>query len=263
MHQDPTIMPASLKVCALPSLKAYAPVLAWRLGMTPAALYERQRALVRDGILQQPEGRGPGSGVQVHPFAVALLLVAVLATDSLSETADKVRTFATAKSTARDGRCPLTRRQTFVEAMALVLDPAHEHWRKIVDITVHRTTGSAVIRFGDSLSSTASTFAAQAKADAKLPAPTKLAINATLMRDLIMAIVMDLRKIADSQQRGGSALLQLTAESEQEPIQARKKKKVSAAADDDVIDEAIRAMRLSLEPRHSPSLGSARKSKKG
>jgi hypothetical protein len=45
------------------------------------------------------------SGVQVGPYPVALLLVAVLATDSLSETAEKVRIFATVRVTAVVSGC--------------------------------------------------------------------------------------------------------------------------------------------------------------
>jgi hypothetical protein len=195
------------------SLKAYAPRLAWRLGTTLAALYERQRALVRDGLLDQSEGRGPGSGVQVDPYSVALLLVAVLATDSLSETTEKVRIFAPAKST--DGHCTLTGEPTFVEAVALVLDMAHQHWRKIVNITVHRTTGFSAIKYkNDNLGSTDSIFAAQVQADAKLRAPTKLIVDAILTRDLIIDIARDLKEIAESEQRNRSAALQRTEESE-------------------------------------------------
>jgi hypothetical protein len=176
------------------SLKAYAPLLSWRLRMTPAALYERQRALVRDGILEQSEGRGPGSGVHAVPYSVALLLVAVLATDSLSETTEKVRSFAAAKSIAADGLCPLTRKPTFVEAIALVLDTAHQHWRKIQSISVRRTSGHGVISSGDNFSRLDSIFAAQVSVDAKLQAPTKLVVDAMLTRDLIIDIAMDLKK---------------------------------------------------------------------
>lgn len=55
-------------------------------------------------MLEQSEGRGPGSGVHAAPYSVALLLVAILATDSLSEIAEKVKIFAPAKSIAADGR---------------------------------------------------------------------------------------------------------------------------------------------------------------
>jgi hypothetical protein len=179
------------------SLKAYAPFLASHLGTTPAAVYERQRALVRDGILDSA-GRGPGSGVQVGPYPVALLLVAVLATDSLSETAEKVRIFAAAKASAADGLCSLTGEETFAEALARVLDKDQLHWRKIQSITVRRTSGHAVIAFGDNHNHVDSIFAVPI--NAKLRASTRLVVNAMLPRDLIISIAIDLKKIADSAQ---------------------------------------------------------------
>jgi hypothetical protein len=189
------------------SLKAYAPLLASRLATTPAALYERQRALVRDGVLEQPAGRGPGSGVQAGPYPVALLLVAILSTDSLSETAEKVRILATAKACTANGLCPFTGEQTFGEAVAHVLDRDQPHWRKIQSITVRRTSGLGVIASGDNLSHTDSIFAAQAPIDAKLRASTRLEVNAMLTRDLIIEIATDLKKIAESEQRSRSAAL--------------------------------------------------------
>jgi len=197
------------------SLKAYAPLLARRLRTTPAALYERQRALVRDGILEQSAGRGPGSGVHAAPYPVALLLVAVLATDSLSETAEKVKIFAPAESTEADGHCTLTGEPTFVEAVASVLDRGKPHWRKIQSITVRRTSEDGVIAYGDNLSHTDSRFAAQVPLDAKLRASTSLVVNAMLTRDLIIDIANDLKEIAESEQRARSAALQRTPKSEQ------------------------------------------------
>jgi hypothetical protein len=189
------------------SFKAYAPLLAWRLGTTPAALYERQRVLVRDGMLHPSEGRGPGSGVQVGPYPVALLLVAVLATDSLAETVEKVRIFAAAKANTPDGLCPLTGQRTFVEAIARVLD-SQPHWKNIQGITVHRTSGFGVIASGDSLSHRDCTFAAQVPIDAQLRASTRLVVNAMLTRALIIDIATDLKKIAYSEGRSRSDALQ-------------------------------------------------------
>jgi hypothetical protein len=191
------------------SLKAYAPLLAWRLGTTPAALYERQRALVREGMLDQSAGRGPGSGVQVGPYPVALLLVAVLATDSLSETAEKVRLFAAAKASTAGDLCPLTGEQTFVEAVARVLDRTQPYWRKVETITIRRTSGQGVIASGDNLSHTDSIFAVQLPIDAKLRASTKLVVNAILTRDLVIDVATDLKKIADSEGRSRSEALQI------------------------------------------------------
>jgi hypothetical protein len=207
------LRPFVARIIMAGSLKAYAPLLASRLGTTPAALYERQRALVRDGILDQSEGRGPGSGVQVGPYPVALLLVAVLATDSLTETAETVRILAAAKSAAASGRCPLTGESTFVEAIARVLDRAHDHWRKIKSITVRRTSGHGVIEYGDSFSHMSSIFAAKVPTDAKQRASTRLVVNAMLTRALIEDIVTDLKKISESEQRSRFAALQTKVDS--------------------------------------------------
>ncbi|MGO9681603.1 MAG: hypothetical protein ACLPTZ_03150 [Beijerinckiaceae bacterium] len=152
----------------------------------------------------------------MSPYSVALLLVAVLATDSLSETAEKVRIFAMAKSTAAGGLCPLTGEQTFVEAVARVLDKGQPHWRKIQSITMRRTSGHGLIAYGDSFSHTDSIFvAAQLPIDVKLGVSTSLVVNAMLTRDLIIHIANDLKEIAELEQRARSAALQRTPESEQ------------------------------------------------
>lgn len=69
------------------SLKSIIPLLSDILGLSEHALYERQRALVRAGLLKATEGRGPGSGVKATPEAVAMLIISVLATDNLSDVA--------------------------------------------------------------------------------------------------------------------------------------------------------------------------------
>src|SRR5215211_4926587 len=58
------------------SLKALIPAIAQVLEMNPATLYERQRALVRSGLLKTKSGRGPGSGVRASADSVAILLIA-------------------------------------------------------------------------------------------------------------------------------------------------------------------------------------------
>jgi hypothetical protein len=67
------------------SLKAFLDGVAPILGLTPAALYERQRALVRLGVLTAIEGRGRGSGVPFTADNFAAVLISVLATDNLTE----------------------------------------------------------------------------------------------------------------------------------------------------------------------------------
>jgi hypothetical protein len=163
----------------------------------------------------------------VGPYPVALLLVAVLATDSLSETAEKVRIFAAAKASAANGLCPLTGKQTFVEAVARVLDSSQPHWRDIQSITVHRTSGHGVIASEDSLSHTDSVFAAKVPVDARLRAPTKLLVDAMLTRDLIIQIAMDLKEIAETQDRTRATAPQRRAESEQRQRPRRRKVRAS------------------------------------
>jgi len=192
------------------SLKAYAPRLASRLGTTPAALYERQRALVRAGLLTQPEGRGPGSGVPVRPYEVALLLIAVLATDSLSDTSEKVRLVSMARSRANDNACPLTGEQTFVEAVARVLDMSYDHWREIVSMTVHRTTGAGSISYKGDLHAGSSFFSAIRRAPQSRD-PATFIVDASLTRDLIIQIASDLKEIADSERLARAAALQIAA----------------------------------------------------
>ena len=67
------------------SLKSFLPELGECLRVSPLALYERQRVLVRLGVLTERKGRGPGSGVELTADAVAALLASLLITDNLSE----------------------------------------------------------------------------------------------------------------------------------------------------------------------------------
>jgi DNA-binding IscR family transcriptional regulator len=101
------------------SLKGLIPVVAKAVDMTAAALYERQRALVRAGLLQSEAGRGPGSGVRATPDSVALLLIALLATGSLSETEAQTKLMAKLKSETK--YCPVTGKKTFATALAAIL----------------------------------------------------------------------------------------------------------------------------------------------
>ena len=95
-----------------------------------------------------------------------------------------------------------------MEAIARVLDRAHDHWRKIKSITVRRTSGHGVIEYGDNFSHMSSIFAARAPTDAKRRASTRLVVNAMLTRALIIDIVTDLKKISESEQRSRFAALQ-------------------------------------------------------
>ncbi len=126
-------------------LKGYIPSLARLVELSPAALYERQRALVRAGLLAAESGRGPGSGVRTTAGSVALLLISVMATESLSEAADRTREIAEARPNG-GRRCPLTRMTNFKDALAAILVQKALS-RKPTEIVVSRTQQKAVIKF--------------------------------------------------------------------------------------------------------------------
>jgi hypothetical protein len=104
-----------------PSLKSIIPALAFTVGMTPAGLYERQRALVRARLIKAERGRGPGSGVRATPESLAMLLISLLATDSLSEVESRTKAVALLKSKETSKRCPLTGQATFAAAVSAIL----------------------------------------------------------------------------------------------------------------------------------------------
>lgn len=101
------------------SLKSLLPELADPLDMTTAALYERQRALVRAGLLRPRPGKGPGSGVEADAKSVAMLLISILATSSLSEVEEWTRIIARMRPV--DGVCPFTHKKNFADALATAL----------------------------------------------------------------------------------------------------------------------------------------------
>ena len=116
--------------------------------MSPAALYERQRALVRAGLLEMKPGHGPGSGVLATPHSIAMLLIALLATGSLSETESHAKILATLKSNTK--RCPLTGEKTFARALAAIL-ASQDIAKQVVLIGADRSgeKASASIGFGE------------------------------------------------------------------------------------------------------------------
>jgi hypothetical protein len=107
------------------SLKSALPDLAGPLDMTTAALYERQRALVRAGLLRARPGRGPGSGVPTDAKSVAMLLISLLATSSLSEVEEWTRIIARMKP--EDGVCRFTGKKSFADALAAALTSKNLH----------------------------------------------------------------------------------------------------------------------------------------
>jgi hypothetical protein len=65
------------------------------------SLYERQRELVRCGLLPSVEGRGPGSGVPLNPETLATLLIGLLATDKLADLGERTDVLCKARPVIR------------------------------------------------------------------------------------------------------------------------------------------------------------------
>jgi hypothetical protein len=104
------------------SLKAFLSGVAPILNVTPAALYERQRALVTLGVLKPTKGRGRGSGVLLTADNFAAVLISMLVTDSLSEVDERVVALINAPPRSKDRNGWVKAgRPTFCSSVAAVL----------------------------------------------------------------------------------------------------------------------------------------------
>jgi hypothetical protein len=123
------------------SLKAFLPQLAEFVDVTPDALYTRQRALTQIGVLKATKGRGPGSGVALSGEAVAAMIIALMAADSLQETDQRVA--RTCNAVAKDGPCAWTGAATFQSALAAVL-LSEERVTRLYSLTIARGVVAAI-----------------------------------------------------------------------------------------------------------------------
>ncbi|MDX3968132.1 MAG: hypothetical protein QHD01_16235 [Bradyrhizobium sp.] len=104
-------------------LKSYLQVSAPLFGLTPAALYERQRALVALHVIDALGGRGPGSGAPLTSYNAAAILISVLAADSLAEVDERVVGLINAKPRlTQRSEWVKAGRPTFGSAVAAVLE---------------------------------------------------------------------------------------------------------------------------------------------
>jgi hypothetical protein len=100
------------------SLNTILPELSGALGLTEGQIYERQRQLVKAGLLFSKKGMGPGSGVQATPQNVSLVLTTLLAV----QRGDVIkRTKLLAASKPEVSPCPHTGKTSFVEVLADIL----------------------------------------------------------------------------------------------------------------------------------------------
>jgi hypothetical protein len=86
---------------------------------------------------------GRGHGLAATPETVATLLIAVMATDNLTETDERVRRLAKARSKAR---CNLTGKTSFLDAFAAILE-SKDLAQRVFQIEVRRPAMAAGIHF--------------------------------------------------------------------------------------------------------------------
>jgi hypothetical protein len=133
------------------SLKAFVPELSRLLGTTPAALYERQRALVREKLLEQTEGHGPGSGVKATPLNLARLIIAATASEDLAACAERTRGIGESCPivAAKKGDLGFIKDATFETFLAALLAGQNPYASaaNVAEIEIHRTADRATIRF--------------------------------------------------------------------------------------------------------------------
>jgi hypothetical protein len=141
------------------SLKAQMPHLARLLGTSSVTLYEKQRALVRAGLLDAGTGWGPGSGVRATADSIALLLISAMVSDnSLTDVETRAGGIVTAAPVGGD-QCPLTGMRSFRDALASVLTLASQSDR-VIEISVSRTAARAKIVYRDGRRTAVSEFTA-------------------------------------------------------------------------------------------------------
>src|SRR5258708_3677450 len=129
------------------SLKQFIPLMSGAfVNLSESALYERQRALVRAGLLHPVAGRGPGSGVELSPESVAMLLLAVLGTDNLSEVEAATKSLVTnIRITTPETKGILIGAKNMHEALALSLREDVEEKNEILVVNVNRRDLTASI----------------------------------------------------------------------------------------------------------------------
>jgi hypothetical protein len=124
------------------SLTSFLPMLVSHLGITKAAIYERQRALIRLGLLPKPVGRGRGSGAEATPLNASLIILSALATENLSDMDDRIVQLSRAPVTEwrKKKECRLTKQTVFSSALAEML--AHPDLAKRVSSVRVKRRGS-------------------------------------------------------------------------------------------------------------------------
>lgn len=129
------------------SLQGCLPALAEVLSVNRTTLYERQRALVREGLLDALPGHGRGSGVRATSESVAMLTIGMLASVNLADVGPLARAFSEAGSIA--SKCPLTGAKTLHAALTRIFADESLAMR-VSGISVQVNAGRAAIGFDGS-----------------------------------------------------------------------------------------------------------------
>jgi hypothetical protein len=129
---------------AFKSLQGCLPDIAEVLSVNRTTLYERQRALVREGLLEALPGRGRGSGVRATPESVAMLSIGMLSSVSLADVGPLARSFGSSASIT--SKCPLTGARTFHGALSRILSD-DSIAKRVNGISVRVNAGHAAIGF--------------------------------------------------------------------------------------------------------------------
>jgi hypothetical protein len=105
------------------SIKSLLPELEMAFRVDAGLIYERQRALVRAGLLRPREGRGPGSGVAATPRALSMLLLALMASDNPAAGAERAARLSklVPATPGRGGICRLTGKKNLLDAIAFMV----------------------------------------------------------------------------------------------------------------------------------------------
>jgi hypothetical protein len=137
-------------------LKTYLPQIAPLLGMSAEMAYERQRALVREGMLKLRPGRGPGSGVSADEDSLAVLLISILSHDLLTE-APATKVYCELISSQNE--CPVTGATTLRKTLSTILaNPVLPAEEILVEVMRGYEPHADVSFFGEDMAKVTSTF---------------------------------------------------------------------------------------------------------
>jgi hypothetical protein len=171
-------------------LKAYLPRLAEIIGSTPASLYERQRALLRLGLLSAQPGRGPGSGVKLSADSLAVMIISILATENLSDIDKRVVRLCNARPTPGP-TCNVTSARTLRQAVATVLSTPSfsREGDRLIGLSVDRPHVAQISFFERGTKARSTRFEAASDRSSRQP---MIHTTASAISDLFRIIVDDL-----------------------------------------------------------------------